>query len=63
MNDRESAKKLYEVSVLYFYKSKTISINLEVDAESKTDAGKIAIDKFVEISPPEGFRFAGAIVN
>lgn len=63
MNDRVSSKKLYEVSVLYFYKSKTISINLEVDAESKADAGKMAIDKFIDVPPPDGFRLAGTIVH
>lgn len=63
MNDRESAKKLYDVTVLYFYKSKSISINLEVDAESKADAGRIAVDHFMEQPAPEGFRLAGTIVH
>ncbi|WP_414151037.1 hypothetical protein ACIZ62_00720 [Acetobacterium carbinolicum] len=63
MNDRVSSKKLYDVTVLYFYKSKSISINLEVDAESKADAGRIAVDQFLEIPGPEGFRLAGTIVH
>lgn len=63
MNDQVSSKKLYDVTVLYFYKSKSISINLEVDAESKADAGKIAVDKYLEVPPPDGFRLAGTIVH
>lgn len=63
MNERESAKKLYDVTVLYFYKSKAISINLEIDAESKADAGKIAVDLFMEKPVPEGFRLSGTIVH
>ena len=57
----KEGKHLYDVTVMYFYNHEVVSNDIELEAQTKGEAAKIALELYNNKPVPAGHRLAGAV--
>jgi len=57
----KNLKTMHDVTVMYFYNHEVVGVDIEVEAPTKDEAAKIALDLYNDKPIPAGHRLACAI--